>query len=307
MEFNCDLIRDTCKLSNILNADLKNCFFDTITEHCGYNEINTFTYAIIAIISIFLIYNFIGKRKLIDSTFALLVIAIMIYAPFARVITDSLEKENVNIIIKSFDQLTLGFYQYGFITSSPGIYFLSFIIFSLLLLIKHYFHERLAIGLAFLIIILHAIPVILSIKLLEIIPIIVFLVTVPVIISYVLINKMYHNKLNTLTKDWKIPIFIILLPVIGHSLDGGATYIAIEEMKKYDMYYYEQHVIPNLIGNNFGYFTFYVIKVLLSILATLFLIKYSEDKQEFIFFLLVFSIPGFSPGLRSFLRIVLMV
>ncbi|MEM3609918.1 MAG: DUF63 family protein [Candidatus Anstonellales archaeon] len=307
MESNCELIRNTCKLSNLMNVDFNSCFFDTITEHCGYNEINTFTYAIIAIISIFLIYNFISKRKLIDSTFALLVISIMIYASFARVITDSLEKENVNIIIKSFDQLTLGFYHYGFITSSPGIYFFSFSIFSLLLLIRHYINEKLAITIAFILVILHAIPILLSIKLFEVIPTIIVLITLPVLITYLIIKKLYHNKLNALTKEWKIPILIILLPVIGHSLDGGATFIAIEEMKKYNIYYYEQHVIPNLIGNNFGYFTFYVIKVLLSLLATLFLIKYSDDKQEFIFFLLVFSIPGFSPGLRSFLRIMLMV
>ncbi|MCX8166992.1 MAG: DUF63 family protein [Candidatus Micrarchaeota archaeon] len=303
----CEVIKSYCKLSNLPTINFHECFIETINQHCGYNEINTFTYAIIALISVFLLYRYLIKKKLVDVTFAYMVLAIMIYAPLARVITDALEHTSVATVINAFDQITNGFYRYSFVTSSPGIYLFSFLVFSILMIIRLKTSEKFSLTIAYALVILHAIIVLLSIKFINHVPLIIILVVFPCAITLFSIKYFLKNEFEKVTENWKIPILIVLLPIIGHALDGSSTYYAIEHMDEFGVYYFEQHVVPEIIGKNLGYFSFYIIKVLLSVIALLFLLKYSESKEEFIFFILVFSIPGFSPGLRSFLRMLLMV
>ncbi|PIZ99168.1 hypothetical protein COX84_01340, partial [Candidatus Micrarchaeota archaeon CG_4_10_14_0_2_um_filter_49_7] len=60
----CDVIIRQCTIGNIANAPLKSCFLDTITEFCGYNQLNTLTYAIIALVMAYLIYRLFEKKKI---------------------------------------------------------------------------------------------------------------------------------------------------------------------------------------------------------------------------------------------------
>ena len=97
------------------------------------------------------------------------------------------------------------------------------------------------------------------------------------------------------------------LIVGGQALDGAATFFTIEIFSQLTgRTYFEQHVVSSFIGDNFGYFGFYLLKVALATLISYVIITYkkAEEKEKWYIGLLVI-IMGFAPGIRDVLRMVI--
>ncbi len=297
---NCTQILSSCKLTNLTSIDPNTCFVDTITEMCGYNEINTIFYAIIAIISFSALYIFLTKHFTLNKKFIYLIIFLIVFGSSTRVITDLLSSKEKTPILQLFDSFTNGFYRYNFHTVTPGIYF--FVVFVLLFLIflAKMSSIELSLKISIFLALMHLTPILLSIKY----PLFIILASIMTALPAVFFYIFLRNDINNNVLRHSLPAFFLVLPVIGHSLDGSATFLAIELGSIYNLSYSEQHVVPTIIGAQIGYLGFYLIKVLISSLATAFLIKNHSNKEELIMFMLAFTIPGLAPGLRSILRLM---
>ena len=308
----CGQLAEQCRIANIGSANLNSCFYDEIFSHCGYNELNTAVFAIIAVVMVFALYRIISRSFRIDRNFFSLVIALVIFGTSMRVITDSLESSAVLSIIKSFDGLTNGFYNYNIHTVSPGIYFTVTIVLLVLLLITSRLGYRISLPVSYALAAIHLIPLLLSIKFIIFLPMVILLAGIPTLLAYAILSRFFDQK--EITKKTGLPWFLLLLPIFAHALDGGATFLAIDVSQHMGLSYGEQHVLAGAIGSSFGYFTFYLVKILISFAAVAYLLnsffgsKAREENpnlDEFSFFILVFSIPGLAPGLRDILRLMI--
>jgi uncharacterized membrane protein len=92
--------------------------------------------------------------------------------------------------------------------------------------------------------------------------------------------------------------------VFSHSLDGAASYVAINLFMG-GTFYFEQHVVSGALGSTFGtMFAFYIVKVLFSTLAV-WIVETSDDKRdEKNYILLLLIIFGLAPGVRDALRLL---
>ncbi|MBN2102276.1 MAG: DUF63 family protein [Candidatus Aenigmarchaeota archaeon] len=267
-------------------------FISPITSHSGYNPINTFAYALIAIVlCFFVIYPFLNKRKIkFDINFALAVLPYVILGSTVRIFEESYS--SVFLISRSASPLEFGYY---FI--SPGIYVMIGLltIFSLVISLKigrkkkcnplNVFRN---VG-----IILSA-PVV-SYHMFHFTHIEAFLgilMTTAAVSGVVFLvyrkakNKLFNDKLNRLT-------------LIGQALDGSATAIILQ----FYPVYFEQHFLSSAIIQTFGPFAFLLVKVMVAIVV-LYFIDYmlatkgvTKNFAGFVKILII--ILGFATGTRD--------
>lgn len=271
---------------------IKQYYLDPITQHSGYNMVNTLTYAIIAIVGVYLIYRILSQRMKFDKEFVLGSASFILFAATLRVVTDSIDAgvfKPVSVIHKWI--LDSHIYDYGFWTVSPGVYIITFALFlgSLAILLKmnkRELHKYVGLGLwlpHFLLLVpfmqyaIYAIPVIL-------------LATVPTAAAY------WYFKKNAALAGI----------VAGHSLDGAATFFAIDYFPALTgIKYFEQHVVSGFIGIASGsYFFFFLIKVGISFGAAYLLLKEKITQSELVFIAVGLMVMGFGPGIRDVLRMV---
>lgn len=268
-------------------------FVDPILSRTGYNLVNTFTYAIIALIALYLVYREFKKHNIkIDEKFILSLIPFILLGSTVRVVTDAIDAGKFLPItpIHSF-VLASHIYDYGFLTASPGIYIVIAAILFLTMSILHVFKrpDLLApVGYAlwlpnFLLLVpffkfwWFALPAI-------------FLALVPALIIW----KFTKNK-------------IYALMVGSQALDGAATFTILDFSNRFlGTNYFEQHVISNGLCGLFGTcFTFYLVKVGISMAAAYLLLreKDASDNEKY-FVALIILIMGLAPGIRDLLRVI---
>jgi uncharacterized membrane protein len=262
-----------------------------IWEYSGYNIVNTLTYAVIAIVAVFLIFRFIRNRIEINSSFIFGVLSFVLFGSTLRVITDAIDN-GVFSGVTFIHQLILdsNVFNYGYLTVSPGIYivtafllFLSIGILNKLDRMKELWKVGMTLWILFILLLvpfmqyaLYAIPILV-------------LAAIPTFLAFRYFKDM------------------ILTGIVGgHALDGAATFFVIDYFSKISgIQYGEQHVFSAAIGNIGGsFFFFYLVKIIIAIVAA-YLIrgeKMAEEEKRFI--ALVLMIMGFAPGIRDVLRMV---
>jgi uncharacterized membrane protein len=266
-------------------------FIDPIWSHSGYNIVNTLAYAVIAIVAVYAIYRAIHRKIKVDENFIRSVLCFVLLGSTLRAITDSVYS-GVFQPVTPVHQWILDshIYDYGYLTVSPGIYIVTaaVLLFSMFLLYRLKRLELLGyVGLVlwiphFLLLVpfmqywIYAVPVLL-------------LAAVPTYLAL----RYFRDRILTAI-------------VAGHSLDGAATFFAIEVFPKVTgIYYSEQHVFSGAIGILSGnFFVFYLVKVAVSFAAAYFLMKEKMELDERNFIALVLMIIGFAPGLRDVLRMM---
>ncbi len=276
-----------------MNEFIYKYFLDPINSNTGYNLVNTFTYGIIAILSVYIIFKILQKYNVkIDKEFIYGALSFVLFGSTMRVVTDSIHTDVLTPI--TFIQsavLNSHIYDYGYFTSSPGIYLIVASIFLISFSItykcnKLYFLKYIGFLLFlfnFLIILpfmkyfIYAIPVLI-------------LALIPVFIAY-----------------WYFKNFLYILPVAGQSLDGSATFFILDFFGKFTgITYWEQHVFSRALGGIFDtYFTFYLLKVLIAFLAVYFVDKEKLTPDEKNYIILIIAIIGFAPGIRNLLRMTI--
>jgi uncharacterized membrane protein len=99
-------------------------FINPIAERTGYNMFNTLFYASLAIIAVYLLWLLFQKSKIrIDNDFFYGVLTFVLFGSTARVVTDAVDAGTLTAVTPLHKLiLDSGFYQYGFITVTPGIY-----------------------------------------------------------------------------------------------------------------------------------------------------------------------------------------
>lgn len=270
-----------------------NYFIKPIWDHSGYNIVNTLTYAIIAIVAVFLIHRWFKSIKLkIDDNFVLGVMAFVLFGSTVRVVTDSIDT-HVFAPVTPIHEFVLNshLWDYGYLTVSPGIYIITA---TLLLFSIGVLHRIKRMGLLKFVGILIWLPhflILLPFMKYAVFAIpILILAAIPAYIAFMY----FKNK-------------ILAIVVAGQALDGAATFFVIDYFSKISgIQYFEQHVFSAAIGALGGsYFFFYLVKTAIAFLAADVINKEKMDIETKYYVALVLMIMGFAPGIRDVLRMML--
>jgi uncharacterized membrane protein len=274
-------------------------FIRPISEHSGYNIVNTLVYAAIAIGAVFALHRVLKGRVKLDDGFVRGVLCFVLFASTARVVTDAVDG-GVFKPVTPFHAFVLDshFWDYPpegapiwqYWTVTPGIYVATAALFLMTLLILHRIkrpellsYAGLALWLPhFLLLIpfmgyaIYALPILL-------------LAAMPAYLAW----RYFRDRTLTMI-------------VTGQALDGAATFFVIDFFSQISgMQYFEQHVVGGAIGGFFGtYFAFYLLKVAIAFAAAYVLQKEKMDAEDRNYMALILMIMGFAPGIRDILRMV---
>ncbi len=279
-------------------------FIKPVYDRTGYNIINTLFYAVIALFFAFIFFKILKREKVkLDDRFVLRVIPFIILGSVVRVVTDATGGVSLglpNQFLQNSSALFglygfvggLHIYDYGFLTATPGIY----IVIGMLTFLSLIFFNR--------------------IKRMDLLPPFALVLLLPhLILLLPLIKNWLHFLLivvlsliglfsgKLLLERVKLKAGLSqLLVVFSHSLDGAASYVAID---LFNGNYFEQHVVSGALGTVFGtMFAFYVVKVLFSTLAVWIVETSDDERDEKTYILLLLIIFGLAPGVRDALRLL---
>jgi uncharacterized membrane protein len=281
-------------------------FASPVYERTGYNIINTVVYALIALFFAFLFFKILKREKVkLDEKFLLRLIPFILLGSTVRVVTDATGDAAVglpNQFLLNSSALFgaygvvggLHIYDYSFLTTTPGIY----VITGMLTFLSILFFNRIK-----RMELLHKFALILLIPhILLLMPLMRNWLHLLLVMLLSLVGLFFGKFI--LQKMKLKPKLAQLMVVLSHSLDGAASYVAIELFKG-ETTYFEQHVLSGLLGTIFGtMFAFYLVKVIFSSLAV-YIVETSEDtREEKNYILLLLVIFGLAPGVRDSLRLL---
>lgn len=270
-----------------------NYFIKPIWDHSGYNIVNTLTYAIIAIVAVFLIHRWFKSIKLkIDDNFVLGVMAFVLFGSTIRVVTDSIDT-HVFAPVTMIHEFVLNshLWDYGYLTVTPGIYVVTAAFLLLSVAILHGIKRMELLKFVGIVIWLPHFLLLLPFMKYAVFAIpIIILAAIPAYIAFMY----FKNK-------------ILAIVVAGQALDGAATFFVIDYFSKISgIQYFEQHVFSAAIGALGGsYFFFYLVKTAIAFLAADVINKEKMDIETKYYVALVLMIMGFAPGIRDILRMML--
>lgn len=286
-------------------------FVNPILEHSGYNVVNTLTYAVIALVAVYIIYRGLMKAKIkIDKRFVYSVIPFILLGSTARVVTDAIDTgvmeayvgSNPGSIISSVYSfvLSIRLYDYGFLTVSPGIYIVTAALFLLTMLLCHKAKRMDLIA---------PVGIVLWIPhVLILIPMFTYVLYGVVIVLLAILMwagaRFAFERLGIRK--------MASLAVLSHALDGGATFVIIDFFNKMEPVctemgrcYGEQHAFTAVLGTILGtYLLYFLVKVVFSFLAAYVVEKEEGSSDEKNYVLLLLIILGLAPGIRDVLRVV---
>ncbi|MFH1306766.1 MAG: DUF63 family protein [Candidatus Micrarchaeota archaeon] len=301
-------------------------FISPIWEKTGYNTVNTFTYAIIALVVLFVIWKIFEIKKVkIDESFWAGAIVWTVFGSSLRVITDAVDSGvmmnkyiataasggngiagNIGDVANAggigfFDGiinaiygmvLGSGAFDYGIITVSPGVYVVTAILFLLSVIIERKIKIKFwaaGVGGMFAII-----------NLLVLLPLMQYFAYGIMVVGVALVATVAVSYfVNFRGREKRLPVF-------GHALDGAATWIAIDFFGSgKGAGYFEQHVLSRGIGEatGLGFGLFFAVKVLFAG-AAVWLLSEEKDERMRGMALLAIAIIGLAPGLRDLLRMM---
>jgi len=267
-------------------------FVDPIWSHSGYNIVNTLTYAVIAIMAIYLIYRIIEKRVKIDERLIAAVLCFVLLGSTMRVVTDSIDTGVFQPVTPVHAWiLDSGVYDYGYFTVSPGIY----MVVAALLLVSF--------------------TILYKLKRIELLPWVAVILWIPNFLLLVPFMGYWIYAIPVIIMAavpagiafWYFRDRVLSGIVAAHAFDGAATFFAIEMFPLFTgIQYGEQHVFSGAIGILSGnFFTFYLLKSVIAFAAAYFLVREKLGENERNYIALVLMIIGFAPGLRDVLRMII--
>lgn len=247
----------------------------------GYDIPKTLTYAIMLLISIYIIFKLLKKLKVkVDNKLAIAVLPYIIFGSTLRVL------EDVNIIS-----------SYIFVT--PGIYFLVFsIFFSVLLLSLAVERKR---GIPY-----FKIPFIIGFILFS--------------FSFALLRPTNFYSLF-LVLVFFLPWLLIFFSLKGWDLanrivssvqmfDATVTFVALNFFGQSvlgNIGFYEQHIVPTFIINLFGPISFIIVKFVTVISILILIDKFSDNKEFARYLKLIIGILGLATGTRDLIAMLVLL
>ncbi len=278
---------------------VKEFFWDPIVNHTGYNIVNTSFYALIALISAYVIYRKFAKLG-ISFDFRLMkhVLPFVLLGSAVRVVTDSVDTGRMAAyqgIISPIYELILNshVYDYGSLTVTPGIY----VWVGLLTVLSLYFGykykrmneiSRIVLGVALLHVLL-------------LLPMAIHWVYALLILGLaggITYAYLKFKPKSSVPGHW--------LVILGQVLDGSATFVTLDVFNRFESgSYFEQHVFANSLASFFGgsMLVFLLLKFLLAVAIISVLEKEGDREKGFI--ALLAMVLGFAPGIRDLLRLLI--
>jgi uncharacterized membrane protein len=268
-------------------------FIQPLVDRTGYNMVNTVVYAIIALIALYIIFQIFKRCKItINQKFIFSLIPFILLGSTVRVITDSIDGGNFLPItpVHSFI-LSSHIFDYGFLTASPGIYLVIASILFLTMSLLYVFRRM---------------DLLATVGYVLWLP--CFLVLLPLFKFWWFAVPAVILAVIPALLTWKFTKNLIYALMVGsQALDGAATFTILDFSNRFlGTNYFEQHVISNGICGLFSTcFTFYLVKVAISMAAAYLLMKEKDasDNEKY-FIALVILIMGLAPGVRDLLRVM---
>jgi uncharacterized membrane protein len=254
-------------------------FLNPIDERAGYNIVNTAVYVAIALAALWLIRNFLKSKKVqIDNYFVYTVIAFVLFGSTKRVITDALDSG------MQFNPLVNSLLSYNAFNVTPGIYLFVGGLFLVSVAIDYLTKRKVALWIGIALFVVHLLVLISLLYRID-----MFSLGIILVLAAIPFAAFYPQF-----KDKLMPFVIF-----AQGLDGGATFTAMDLKSGY----FEQHVFSNLIGQNFGFFAFYLFKIALATAFVYLVDKEKMDSFDKRYLLVIAMIFGLAPGLRDLLRV----
>ncbi len=254
-------------------------FISPIYDRAGYNIVNTLVYVAIALVALWLIRHFLKSKKFeIDNYFIYTVIAFVLFGSTKRVITDAIDSG------MHFDPFVNGLLAYNAFNVTPGIYIFVGGLFLLSIAIDHFSKRKIALWIGVALFLAHL--YILSSLLYRFDAFSFGIIAVLAAIPFAAFYPQFKDKLMPFV-------------VFAQGLDGGATFTAMELKSGY----FEQHVFSNLIGQNLGFFAFYLFKIALAAAFVYLVEKEKMDGFDKRYLLIIAMVFGLAPGIRDLLRV----
>lgn len=243
---------------------IKKYYIDSIVYKEGYNVVNTLTWAAILIAAVYFLYKFLRNRTDFDKNFTFSLLPFIVFGSSLRVVEDS-----------GFIEPPLSYFL-----MTPFIYFLTFFLAfpSLLTSIKLKNYKLCA-----------AIGSILSLATLT------FLFTNLKVVNYWVFPA-------ALVLSFLISYFFAMISkksffvMFSHMLDAFSSYVGIKFLN-----YWEIHVLPRFLVENFGCEILPVIKFLIVTLV-LYVLDLEKDLKLRNFLKFCLIVLGLGPGIRNSLR-----
>ncbi len=290
-----------------LSDFLQEFFVNPIDDRTGYNAINTLVYALIALAAAYIIYKGFKKLKIkIDERFVISIIPFILLGSTARVVTDAIDRG----VLQAHRDFLFGvtgavldsrIYDYGYFTTTPGIYVVVGLITlaSVLLCSKIKRMDLLPyIGLA-----LWLPHFILLIPMMNYFPYLALIIALSLAGFLVGIAALRLSKIKN---------YFSSVVVFSHALDGAATFVILNIFNSMEnKAFFEQHVLSRALGDAgalffgaYGMFLFYLVKVAFSAIAAVVVEKDASNYEERNYILLLLIIFGLAPGVRDALTML---
>ena len=263
----------------------------------AYTIVDTLTYAVILIVSVYLVYKWLIRTGIeIDKDFVLSLIPYIVLGGFLRVVEDT------GIIP----------YPYYVLLITPLIYFVIFFYAVIVLVVSRALEERKIIadyhkGFAAGGIIACAI---------SLVPLVWYGITVTQINLFVMFSILGIACISSLAVwafvkyalkwDYVDDILYRLL-IFGHMLDASATSFGID---LHEVTYVEQHVVGSALIEATGTaFSMFALKLVVIIPAIYILQIYRQEGNKALFHLIILAMimVGLAPGIRDMVRMILYV
>ncbi len=252
-------------------------YIQPINQHAGYNPVNTITYAVLALISLFFVYKWFEKEGWkFDKGFAKALIPWLLFGSTKRVITDAVYGEALKGGLYNL-------YQWNWFNVSPAIYvFVAVLFFLTYWAEKKYEKEDLTYKIGIGLFALHILLLFPAIRFWS-----------RLVLPAILVGLVYALTYKFFGEDK-----LALWAVLAQALDGAATFTATTFYG-----YGEQHVVSSFIGEAFGYHIFFLLKVVLAFLVAYLVRKEAKEDEGNLILLAVLTI-GLAPGFRDILRMM---
>lgn len=309
-------------------------FIEPLWDHSGYNAVNTSVYVIIALVSAYVLYNWLRSLGYkFDKQFISSVLPFVFFGSTARVVTDSIDtglmqayaaSNSGNFVGQLYSFiLSTHIYDYGYLTVTPGIYIVTaaFTLASLFF-VGHVGKRKDLVGwVGWLLFLPNFILLMPMFTYYSYAALVFVLVAVAFAVSYFVL------------RHWKVSVPYAWLVPTAHALDGASTFVVINVFSKYEgKNYFEQHVLSRAIGEiggaDYGYLVFFAVKVVFALAAVYVLDQERVDEGELKkkvgakefpkalereklskadmvgFIALLLIIFGLAPGIRDILRLI---
>jgi uncharacterized membrane protein len=252
-------------------------FIRPIFEATGYNIFNTLAYGGLLIAVTYVIFWLMERYKIeFDFDFVTVLTPYILFSVFVRVLTDA------------------GLYPRSFFTVSPGIEIVIGLppLFILLFLKhKHKQHIRKFAGVGILLCLT-------QLPFYSIVSWVALFQICAVFLAWFAVIYLLRNKIEYLKNPFLFWAFL------ANMLDATSTFVTIQF---YSDLYFEQHIVANSFMDIFGPAGMFVMKLIVLIPLFYVMERYGEDKRlNNLIYLIIFSL-GLAAGLRSAMRLIMMV